>query len=328
MNNKIIVSVYCLTYNHRNYIKDALNGFVTQDTSFHYEVFVHDDASTDGTTEIIQEYALKYPDIIFPIYQQENQYSKGIPIFKEFILPKMHGKYIAVCEGDDYWTDSSKLQKQVTFLENHPEYAACVHNTLELNLQSKKTRFINTSKSDYDITFPEIIQGGNQVYQISSLMYKKELAIKAYGSQSPDFFKAARGFGDYNLAIFLVTEGKMRFICDTMSAYRFLSPNSWTSRNASADKWENHINNVNYMLTLLDQYMYFQWTKEIQAVIRKNNFSVLIAKKDYSTLIKSYADLWKKQPFPTKMDIYLINRHPYIHTFIKHILDFLRKLKH
>lgn len=327
MDEKILVSVYCLTYNHVDYIRDTLEGFIYQKTSFCYEIFVHDDASTDGTADIIREYALNYPNIIFPIYQQENQYSKGVPIFQKYILPLMHGKYIAVCEGDDYWTDINKLQKQADFLETHPEYCSCVHNTKKLNLLTHKTSLINSSDNDYDVPFTQIIQGGNRVYQISALMYKRELALKVYGKQSPEFFTYAKGFGDYNLAIFLVTEGKMRFLHNIMSTYRFLSPNSWNSRNASADKWQHHIENVNNMLLLVDKYTDFRYTSEISDVIRKNNFGVLITQKDYNSIMRLYKDLWKTQPLAVKLDIYLINKHPFVHKTIKHILQLIRTLK-
>ena len=109
MEDGIVVSVYCLAYNHEQYIRDALEGFVRQKTNFRYEVLVHDDASTDNTPAIIREYAQKYPDIIKPIFQTENQYSKGVKILPEIIHPKSSGRYIAFCEGDDYWCDENKL---------------------------------------------------------------------------------------------------------------------------------------------------------------------------------------------------------------------------
>jgi len=93
-----------------------------QQCDFDYEILIHDDASVDRTADIIREYELKYPAIIRPIYQKENQYSKGQRgISLKYNFPRARGKYIALCEGDDYWTDSLKLQKQVEFLENHPK---------------------------------------------------------------------------------------------------------------------------------------------------------------------------------------------------------------
>ena len=96
-----------------------------QKTTFPFEYLIHDDASTDDTADIIREYEIRYPDIIKPIYQTENQYSKKIYIVENIQLPIAQGKYIAICEGDDYWTDPLKLQKQVDFLDTHPDYTLC-----------------------------------------------------------------------------------------------------------------------------------------------------------------------------------------------------------
>ena len=129
--NDIKVSVYCLAYNHEKFIRNTLDGFVSQKTNFKYEVIIHDDASTDNTTNIIREYEEKYPDIIKPIYQTENQYSKGIGIIPNYIVPRIRGKYVAACEGDDYWCDDYKLQKQFDYMEKHSECSMCVHNTIK-----------------------------------------------------------------------------------------------------------------------------------------------------------------------------------------------------
>lgn len=123
----IIVSIITLTYNHEPYIRECLDGILMQQTSFKFESLIHDDASTDNTANIIREYATKYPNIIKPIYQTENQYSQKVPIGCTYLYPRAQGKYIALCEGDDYWTDPLKLQKQVDFLESHPDYVMCSH---------------------------------------------------------------------------------------------------------------------------------------------------------------------------------------------------------
>lgn len=118
-----LVSISCTTYNHAPYIRKCLDGFLMQQCDFEYEILVHDDASTDGTQKIIKEYQGKYPEIIKPIFQTENQYSKGIRgLIARFNLPRARGKYIALCEGDDYWIDPLKLKKQVDFLERNEDY--------------------------------------------------------------------------------------------------------------------------------------------------------------------------------------------------------------
>ncbi len=125
MINNVLVSICCLVYNHAPYIRQCLYGFMMQKTNFSFEVLIHDDASTDGTANIIREYVAKYPEIIKPIYQTDNQYSKVNGVSVTYQFPRAKGKYIALCEGDDYWIDPCKLQNQVDFLENNPEYSIC-----------------------------------------------------------------------------------------------------------------------------------------------------------------------------------------------------------
>ena len=135
---KPLVSICCLAYNHEPYIRECLDGMLMQRTTFKFEILIHDDASTDNTAKIIKEYAEKYPTIIKPILQTENQYSKGKGILAPFVYPKAKGKYIALCEGDDYWIDPYKLQKQVDFLENNKEFSYCVHRYLSFDVEKEK----------------------------------------------------------------------------------------------------------------------------------------------------------------------------------------------
>lgn len=136
MNLDVLVSICCITYNHAPYIRQCLDGFIMQKTNFKYEILIHDDASTDGTADIIREYEAKYPDIFKPIYQTENQYSKGKNISATYNWPRAIGKYIAQCEGDDYWTDPLKLQKQVDYMEANPEFSMCFHKVKVLSHDS------------------------------------------------------------------------------------------------------------------------------------------------------------------------------------------------
>ncbi len=126
MNKSPLVSICCVTYNHAPFIRQCLDGFISQRVDFDYEIIINDDCSTDGTIEIIKEYKEKYPDIIYPIFHEKNQYSQGVRgIFSKFCFPIAKGKYIAICEGDDYWDNPCKLQLQVDFLENNSDYSMC-----------------------------------------------------------------------------------------------------------------------------------------------------------------------------------------------------------
>ena len=128
-----VVSICCITYNHASFIRKCLDGFLMQKTTFPVEILIHDDASTDGTDDVIREYAAKYPDLVFPLYEEVNQYSRGgAGKMDLYNYNRARGKYIAYCEGDDYWTDPLKLQKQVDFMEMHPEYSVCWHRCKQL----------------------------------------------------------------------------------------------------------------------------------------------------------------------------------------------------
>ena len=177
---EIVVSISCITYNHAPYIRQCLDGFMMQQTSFAFEVLIHDDASTDGTTEIIKEYESKYPDIIKPIYEEENQWVKGRRGSAVFNFPRAKGKYIAMCEGDDYWTDPLKLQKQVDFLENNPEYSVSVTRFRQFN--QSQGRFyddvcpnINVSNCGMTFNLQYYINSNNWITQPLTAVFDKEI---------------------------------------------------------------------------------------------------------------------------------------------------------
>lgn len=133
MEMKPVVSIICLAYNHEKYIREALDSFVMQQTDFPFEIIVHDDASTDNTAAIIKEYEVKYPHLFRPIYQTENQYRLEKGRVTKIVFNAAKGKYIAMCEADDYWTDPLKLQKQVDFMEHNPNVSICSTYIQRLN---------------------------------------------------------------------------------------------------------------------------------------------------------------------------------------------------
>ena len=132
MKRKTLVSICCLSYNHSKFIRKCLDSLLMQKTNFDYEILIHDDASNDGSDEIIKEYVQKYPNIIKPLFESENMHSKEVAISKTFNFPRVQGKYVAMCEGDDYWTDEYKLQKQVDFMEKNSEYLISFHKVQKI----------------------------------------------------------------------------------------------------------------------------------------------------------------------------------------------------
>lgn len=216
------VSVVCLAYNHEAYIRQTLEGFVNQKTDFPYEVWINEDCSTDGTAAVIREYEQKYPDIIKPIYQQENQYTKGGALIRRFLLPKAMGKYIAVCEGDDYWTDDRKLQKQYDFLEQNPAYTACVHRALYRNLATGEDLPVPAITQSRDFSLEEITMEGGGIFATNSIMLSRE----AYLAMPSCFHKPY--FSDYQMFMYAAMEGKVYCLEDIMSVYHSGVSGSWT----------------------------------------------------------------------------------------------------
>ncbi len=224
-----LVSVVTITYNHAPYIRQCLDGVLSQQTDFSFEYIVHDDASTDGTAEIVREYAEKYPNVIVPILQKENQYSKGKGLV-EFILPLVRGKYRSLCEGDDYWIDPNKLQKQVDFLEAHADYGL-VHgdchiyhqelNSWEYNVSSRQqSQYGDLSKKEL---FVELLSARYKI-RTATVLYRTELYIWRQSGKSRINFSALSTWLDLSQVC------KFKYINEPLAVYRVLSESASHSK--------------------------------------------------------------------------------------------------
>ena len=261
---EILVSVFCSAYNHGKYIKDALEGFVSQKTSFPFEVIVHDDASIDNTAEVIKEYEKKYPDIIKPIYQPENTYSKKIDRIYTYMLPNANGKYIALCEGDDYWIDEYKLQKQVDYMEQHPECSLIAHKSYILNCDDgKKTIFSDADFSATDWNVPQKIAISNEtLFQTASMLFRK-----SYYYTNEQFLRT-HPYYDWTYKILLATEGTVHIIPEIMSVYRRNVEGSWNRRiRQNPENWKNHMHRTITNLDEINKYKDFKYNNILQQSI-------------------------------------------------------------
>lgn len=278
-NSEIEVSVICLAYNHEKYIRQTLEGFVNQITSFKYEVIIHDDASTDGTRAIIEEYVKKYPDLFVPIYQEENQYSINASNITKAVYKMVRGKYVANCEGDDYWCDSNKLQLQYDALESHPECSICVHQVKGINADGSEC------DSEYSRMFPEkkygIVEGVNEKERICNAFWKVQLT--AYVFHTSSYFVRRRVHderlelydkdewisyvnGDVSVLWSSLNRGDFYYIGKTMSKRRLEVPGSYTVRLKEAndtiryERWRRRIKG----LVLYDEYSQYKFHEYIQ----------------------------------------------------------------
>ena len=159
------LSICCVTYNHVAFIRTAIEGFLRQETDFPVEVLIHDDCSTDGTREIVQFFADRHPNLIRLSLPDQNQYSRGIAIMSN-LRSKARGAFIALCEGDDYWSDPTKLQKQVDYLRGHPECVITGHDYIgiyadgrTLSSEDQRRLFGASSMPNRDLTALELKTG-------------------------------------------------------------------------------------------------------------------------------------------------------------------------
>ncbi len=299
MENEVLVSIVCNAYNHEKYIKDALDSFLMQKTNFKFEVLVHDDASTDKTAEIIREYEKNYPEIIKPVYQTENQYSKKVGIFKNFQLPRVQGKYIAVCEGDDYWTDDMKLQKQFDAMEAHPEIDICACGALKVNANTKEVLGkVAPSKKDRIFSVEEVIMGGGGFVATNTLFYRKSM-------QDNNKYKFADIIRlDYTIQILGSLRGGMYYISDIVGAYRIMADGSW-SQNVGKDhkKLDEWVERVKIMLDKLNEETDYRYSDAINYENLCQAFNRLLREKNYTDIFKKeYRPIFNKYPLKTRIN--------------------------
>lgn len=230
--SKFKVCVYCTAYNHEKYIRKTLEGFVNQKTDFDFYCIVHDDASTDNTASIIREYESKYPNLIKGIYQKENQYSKKINIVERFISPKVDSDYVAICEGDDYWIDNLKLQRQVDALESHKDCYMCVHKTREV-YEDERATGITYPKENYEEGCLNIenLLSNDYCIHTSSYMFVSEKWLEFI--QNPPEFKRTCDVGDVPYFLYFGYLGNIYYISNIMSCYRRGVPTSWSASRAN-----------------------------------------------------------------------------------------------
>jgi len=205
-----LLTICTVAYNQEKFITQTLDGFVMQRTDFKFEAIVGDDCSTDGTAKIISDYARKYPEIIKPVLRTKNI---GAVSNSSDVLTKATGKYIALCEGDDYWTDPLKLQKQVDFLEANPEYAICFHPVEILTPDGKLehdflTRKVPETTDIYDLA------KGNYLHTPSVVSRNDPEVVR-------DFVSLKSPVGDYVFSLLNAQRGKIKKLTGEMAVYRY-----------------------------------------------------------------------------------------------------------
>lgn len=269
---KPLVSICCSTYNHESYINEALDSFLMQETDFPFEIIVRDDASTDNTANVIREYEKKFPSIIKPIYESENGFQKGI---KPLATTMKHarGTYIAVCEGDDYWTDPNKLQLQIQKLKEHPQIKLSFHSAVICS--KDRIRRVIARRKKHDEIFPinKLILGDGGFCPTASLILKKEVL-----SDLPQWYYDNAPVGDYYLQVIAAFPFGALYIDRVMSAYREHNSN-WTASQVICKNRLLFIDKNVRSLKQMNAFFKFVYNREIKVMIKKNYFWFCICSK-------------------------------------------------
>lgn len=270
-----IVSISCITYNHEKYIRDAIEGFLMQKTTFPVEILIHDDASTDQTASIVKEYEEKYPQLIKSIYQTENQYSKRDGTIGRLQRGRARGKYYATCEGDDYWTDPYKLQKQVDFLEANPEYGM-IHSNFTTS-DGKRISINSYPKNDQYLTG---FLSGNISIGTLTVLYRKEL----YESLPKYYQEKKFRMGDLPLWIEFANVSKIKYLPDKMAMYRVLEN--------SASHSPNIENAIDFRKSSLEVKLFYIEKFELYELKKQalKSFYSGVVKLSYEKQNKEYAE--------------------------------------
>lgn len=316
----IMVSIVCLAYNHEKYIRKTLEGFVMQKTDFAFQAIVHDDASTDGTADIIREFEEKYPDIIKPVYQTENQYSKKARINRNFIYPKCKGKYIAYCEGDDFWSDPMKLQKQVDILEANENCSICHHrvNVIRENGELTEDYFPRYKEMKHGIIPSEeylsLILYTRTPYflqfQLSGAMIRAR-DVMSYTYEDMEY-KMIADVGDIPLFLFAGLKGDAYYLDEAMSSYRSGAIGSWNSRNcAAAEKRIKHLETEIAVIRSYDKYSNGIVHEAAEKGISSRQFNIYRAKHDLKGM-KSMPEFYNMLGKKAKIKEFLACYFPFV----------------
>lgn len=268
----VLVSIWCTAYNFENYIRDALEGFLNQKTDFNYEVVIFDDASVDGTVDIFREYQEKYPEIIklHLAHQNTFRHPERQKSIRKYMVKHLLGKYVALCEGDDYWINEHKLQIQIDYMREHPECSFTGHNFFVQTDSRAALKCWNTNDNEGIVCAQDIIFRNSKFMQTATIVIKKELLY-------PDDNFPRCDVGDWPLQLYAMEKGTVFYFDKLMSVYRSLHKGSWSENIES--KVENKVKHCLGMVYFLNNYDKYTSKKYSRLIVRRKKEYILYAEE-------------------------------------------------
>lgn len=329
----IQVSICSLVYNHAKYLRKCLEGFVNQKTNFDYEIWIHDDASTDGSVEIIKEYAEKYPDLFHLVLQKENQYSKGKDGkggLHNAVFPYVKGKYIALCEGDDYWVDEYKLQKQFDAMEANPNCALCGTRVEIVNEQgiSQKEQYPKFAMKTGVILADEWREKMKYIsfIQTSTYFFRAEI-VKKEIEENREYLVGAP-IGDVLLQMRCAEDGDLYFIDEITSCYRTASEGSFSQRLLDKEKRIEVHKKLIEIFHQYNEYTNYQYDDFCKERIAAYEYIIARTNNRFYEMIKSkYKGYRKTLPFKSRFKLYVFLVFPFAENIHQKVKSMIGKIK-
>lgn len=296
------IAIACTAYNHEKYIARAIESFLMQQVSEPFEIHVCDDASTDNTQAVITEYQKKYPHIIKTNLLKKNLWQKGYSISKYVLFPSITAEYVALCEGDDYFTDPLKLQKQIDFLDKNKEYSICFHPV--------KVMYDNGKETEIFPDFPDIIQRNS--FSLSDLLLKNFIQTNSCmyrwrfnASDTPQkLIPDAILPCDHWWHLLHVEKGEIAKLDEVMSVYNRHKNGLWTMNEDNDPVWyfNNAILHINFCLEVEKKYKRVHYTELKQRLavnlfilaLRHERYEFIMELKKYPELLRHIIDIMKQ----------------------------------
>lgn len=314
-----LVSVFCNTYNQVGYIEQCLESLLSQKTTFGYEVLVTDDASLDGTVDVVRSYAERYSDRIVAVLMECNQYSQGVELNRTFLAPLARGRYIAFCEGDDYWIDDQKLQKQVDAMESCPEASWCVHASHDID--SKTGRIVGVMRS-YDRKTVLNFEDTSKNVQLAATasFFVRRRVYDDYLDAEPSRIEC---HGDFKMSRYFAIVGKTLYLPDCMSAYRVFSEGSINQNIARSSEWRRIVasNSKSRLLYLsaLNSWFNYRFDETLSAQIDYLEYSTALQLKDRTALLERWPSCYRSEPFFTRAKTVALWRFPWLADILRRV---------
>jgi glycosyltransferase involved in cell wall biosynthesis len=291
--SKPVVSICCVTFNHREFINDTIIGFLSQNIEEPFEILIYDDSSNDGTVEILKDFEKRYPKIIKVVYQEENQYSRGVRGFINMLFASSKAEFIATCDGDDYWTDSEKLKKQVAFLRSNSKFVASGHDSVVVSGTGEElspSRLGDAKQRDFPA---KTLKRGFMPAYLDSLVFRNRL------DYSLPFLKKI-GNGDVFLMSRLGFHGDYHFHSDIKpSVYRVHQGGVWSlqKKEEAAATGANSFYWMSCHYAGCGEYELADWfaAKSAQVILTQTNY---ISVRSLSLFLRIFVKVNFRRCFP------------------------------